>query len=686
MATYFNGTLWKRNLIRFWPLSVAAFLAAMFLIVIPEAAAPRGISVGTGIVFEAEMKNIIPSLEIYCTVAVPLMSILSAIAVFGYLHNPKAAGFVSSLPVTRLGLYITNWLSGLILILAPALLAGALYGMLVIGQPVPSGDYLRWLGILIATHLIFFSMASFFTFLTGNPVMQAFLYGAFNFIYIALYGIVTLIAQMVVFGFSLYSDSAPLAFAGLLTPPAAILRTIQIMAGYSWRSFGYEEFMPPVALLWALYLTLAALMVVFGFLLYRRRRIESAGDLIIHRPVKAIFKYLIGFFTGVLLALLFVYITLAHRDVTASVVLLRLTVPMVIFGVLGCLFAEMLIRKRMRVWKTAYKGIIGYVFVIIALMLFIRFDGTGYERRVPDPSDVAAVSFTTRSSYAVEPLHRGGRGFSFGGENWSLSWPYVQQQQALGLPLFDDAILHEIKLRSFDYFESPEAIAVAVRLHQSIIDDRRDRDGDTQNWLLGRYYLTYTMNDGSVMTREYLLPIVHEPMHETVALLLELYNQPEAMSKRNRFVPLPEESVLGAIVTPALHLWWDTLNSYSYTFFDPQGHILLPDDDGLHELMQALRQDAADGTLGRIRHVDLMQSLHFYDDRSDVTFIIDLNIDLVAAGVPTAIVGDYFMVDDRDFIGTVGLLQRFVINEDNVNTLRALEELGIIEEFADALR
>jgi len=135
MATYFNSALFKRNLMRFWPLAAVSFLAALFSFVVPEASTQRYSF------FPGQQKDIMSYLAVYCSVIVPITSILSAIAVFGYLHNPKAAGFVSSLPVTRLGLYITNWLSGLALMLVPALLAGVLYGVMLIGQPVPSGDY-----------------------------------------------------------------------------------------------------------------------------------------------------------------------------------------------------------------------------------------------------------------------------------------------------------------------------------------------------------------------------------------------------------------------------------------------------------------------------------------------------------------------------------------------------------------
>jgi len=665
MAIYFNGALFKRNLTRFWPLAAACFLAALFIFVVPEAGRFNFASLN--------QKDIMGTLSVYCAVIVPIMSIFSAIAVFGYLHNPRAAGFVSSLPITRLGLYFTNWLSGLALMLVPALIAGVLYGVLLIGQPVPQWDYLRWLGALIASHIIFFSMAAFFAFLTGNPIMQAFLYVVFNFICIMLYGVGAFVAQTLVFGYAASTYPPALALATWLTPPVAVYGMIYQMSPFMTAETVHALHAFIAVLPWVIYIAFAALMIVFGCLLYRRRHIEAAGDVILHKPVRSVFKYLMGFLIGAVFAVLLSGLTLGGRMAPASEKMLWLALPTMFFGALGCLFAEMLIQKRLRVWKAAYKGVIAFVAALAAVALFILLDGTGYERRVPDPEDVASVSFSSWSRRYISPLHRPGDSFPMGGEGWGLDKTYIDRQRALGLPLFDDMILNEIKLRTPDYFESREAVAAAVRLHQSIVSEKRSLEAIQDNWGLGRYYLTYTMRDGRVITREYVLPVNSTPVHGSVALLLELYNQPESVNKRNRFVPLHDDAVLGAKVMPAMmeRDRWAMHSHYSFRW--SEGVALMP-EDGLNTLVQALRQDAAAGTLGRLRQADL--SWYYYQDLSDALVMIDLFLDSGAAGVPSAFAKE-FMYDDYNNVIVRGLALTVNVREHHVNTARALRELGL---------
>jgi len=642
----------------------------LLIFIVPEAASPRGIPVATGTI------DIMSTLAVYCSVVVPVISIITAIAVFGYLHNHKAAGFVSSLPIRRIGLYVTNWLSGLTLMLAPALLTGVLYGLLLIGRPVPSGDFLRWIGALLASHLIFFSIAVFCSFLTGNPVMQAFLYGLFNFMSYAFYLLSKSVATLLVFGYSVPDASPVYTLAVLLTPPVAMLRTIQLMAPQRMFSFGFEAYIPTAALHWMLYLIFTALMIVFGYLLYHRRRIEDAGEVIAHRPVKSVFKYLIGACFGALMALI---VTLfASRGSMVSIIekTTVFSVSVMFFGALGCLFSEMLIRKRLRVWKTAHKGIIVFVASVIAVTLFIRFDGIGYERRVPDPKDVTAVSLTSQLRPFSPPLHRSAEDINLrfvpSGEHWSLLWSYFERQQSLGLPVFDDAIIHEIKLRTPNYFESPEAIASAVKLHQAIVDDRRNLGELQDNEGFWWYYLTYTLKDGSVMTRDYLLPASVKPMHDLVSLMLELYNQPEAIDKRNRFIDLPDEAVLRATVTPVSGDFWVFVPDYPSRLYE--GRVRLTEDE-ISTILAALKKDHTAGTLGLISHADLLLE-HYYYDNIAIPGIINILLDSTVAGVPTAFYQDSIYYEDENEIS--GLLLSITLHEDHANTIQALKDLGLL--------
>ncbi|MCL2819270.1 MAG: ABC transporter permease [Oscillospiraceae bacterium] len=691
MQTYFSGTLYKRNMIRFWPLAALCFLAAMLIFVLPEAASRRDPFVMTDIFASTiyEEKNIMSSLDLYVSLIAFPMSILTAIAVFGYLHNTKAAGFVSSLPVSRSGLYVTNWLSALTLMLAPLLVVGTIYGILLIGQPVSQGAFLQWIGAILASHFIYLSIAVFCTFLTGNAIVQAFIYGLFNFICYALYLVGVMIMSMLVFGYSGQLDSPGRPFVNWLTPPVALSNMINSMIPSSatplYNYSGYETANPVVP--WTLYLVFAALMILFGYLLYRRRHIESAGDILIHKPVKSILKYLIGLFAGVLMGIVVTFLIIPNDNFygRSSSFLVWLTLSISFFGALGCLFTEMLIQKRLHVWKSAYKGIIGFVVAIAAIVTFIRLDGSGFERRVPSPRDVVSVSFTRQPLYHSNTLvlhsmeKRYVRTF---GDNWMLTFEYREHQRKNKLPLFDDDILNEIKLRTPEFFESPDAIANAIELHQTLVDNKQTLRDAQSNWRMNSYshYLIYTMKDGSTMIREYAFPLIESPVDELIPLMIELNNQSEAVNKRNRFASLPDESVTGLLITPVTDgdIWLVTTNYLTRFWHDSRGEPVISEDD-ITALTTALKKDAADGTLGLISEAEILLPYYIDNYGSNLPlFVIDLVLDFKTAGVPSAFEED-IISDENGFTKTSGLIQSITINETHVNTVQVLKELGFSE-------
>jgi len=348
------------------------------------------------------------------------------------------------------------------------------------------------------------------------------------------------------------------------------------------------------------------------------------------------------------------------------------------FGALGCLFAEMLIQKRLHVWKTAYKGIIVFVLSIAAAVLFIRLDGTGFERRVPSQNDVVSVSVTSVHMYmdSSVPIQRSGVIFIDNyGDDWYLTDDYSRGQERLGLPLYDDAIMHEIKLRNPVYFETPEAIAAAIRLHQAIadhgwylIEGGNDYEYSPFNQT---YTITYEMKNGSILRRSYILPINRTSGNNLVELLLDLYNQPESVNKRNRFADLPDSAVLGAILTPVSDIEDIWLADVPYTYRMYQGEKVYFEDN-LNILLEALRVDSADGTLGRIRYEDLLLPDYIHVDVATIG-LIDLLLDFGAAGVPAAFEPDHLVDEDGNL--TAGLILSIKINETHVNTVRVLEEL-----------
>ena len=128
-TSFFNGTLFRKNLTRFWPLwGLASFLAALF----PLALLVKVLRDGTYLALPGDPAA--PELtRIYYSVvgdAGPVLFLiygaLCALAVWSYLYSPRSVGLLHTLPIRREGLFLTSFLSGLAMVLLPCAAAGAL--------------------------------------------------------------------------------------------------------------------------------------------------------------------------------------------------------------------------------------------------------------------------------------------------------------------------------------------------------------------------------------------------------------------------------------------------------------------------------------------------------------------------------------------------------------------------------
>lgn len=122
-TSYFNATLFRKNLTRFWPLwGLASFVGALFPLAVLLDMVHRGWNVlsapdFTGMYYDAVS-------------AVPVINLvyaaLCAMAVWSYLYNARSVGLMHTLPIRREGLFLTNFLSGLSMTLIPYAVTGVL--------------------------------------------------------------------------------------------------------------------------------------------------------------------------------------------------------------------------------------------------------------------------------------------------------------------------------------------------------------------------------------------------------------------------------------------------------------------------------------------------------------------------------------------------------------------------------
>ena len=129
--SFFNRTLFLKNLGRFWPLWGGVSLAgAMLPLYLLLAMLQRQIHWVEPLEFaerlSAAAAYLVPAFT--CGYA-----ILCAMAVWGYLCNSRSAGMMHALPVDRTCLFVTGVLSGLAMILIPYAVTGGLMCLVALG-------------------------------------------------------------------------------------------------------------------------------------------------------------------------------------------------------------------------------------------------------------------------------------------------------------------------------------------------------------------------------------------------------------------------------------------------------------------------------------------------------------------------------------------------------------------------
>lgn len=355
----FNGTLFRKNLSRYWPLwGLASFGGAMFpLAMLLEL-------LHNGFRFWSPLET----RQAYYTVlsyGVPVISIvyaiLCAMAVWSYLYNARSVGMMHTLPIRREGLFVTNVLSGLTMMAIPYAVTGVLLVLvtMLFGGFEPMGVLVTVLGVM-GESLFFFGLATFCALIVGNIFMLPALYGLLNFIAVLTDFMVNLLAQGFCFGLnSSYSGTVE-----WLSPVVYLMQKISPNNSYEtqWVTdrLGGQRYETSVLTsvtlengwLIAAYAAAGAALLGLAWLLYRRRRSESAGDVVA-----------VGYYA-----------------------------------------ASMLLAKTPRVFKTTWKGMLAVALGCAALCGAMKYDLFGVTRRIPAPDSVKLVNvYAAGSNYYLTP-------------------------------------------------------------------------------------------------------------------------------------------------------------------------------------------------------------------------------------------------------------------------------------------
>ena len=505
----FNGTLFRKNLSRYWPLwGLASFGGALFPLAMLVNLLHSGFDFWTPLETTQAYYNVL-------SYGVPVISIvyavLCAMAVWNYLYNARSVGLMHTLPIRREGLFVTNVLSGLVMMAIPYAVTGVLIVLVsfLYGGFEPVGVLVTILGVA-GESIFFFGLATFCAFIVGNVFMLPALYGLLNFLAVLTDFTVNLLAQGFCFGLnSSYSGTvewlSPVVYLMQQVRPNSIYQEELVQHGV----YGLypTDVLTEVHLengwLIAVYAAVGVVLLVLAWLLYRRRRSESAGDVVAVNWMKPVFRYGWAAFSAILGGRLLYALFWESFQNGPYFTVLPMVLCMIVGGAIGFYAASMLLAKTLRVFRSTWKGMLAVALGCVALCGAMKYDVFGVVRRVPAADSVKQVNI-----YAA-------------GSNYYLT------------PGQDDELIEEVRA-----------------LHQAIINDKdyaltaasaaSEAYSSADGEIPGAYAnvrFTYTLNSGLKVERWYSLYLTRDRMAQEGTydnLLDRLINSPEMRQKRIR--------------------------------------------------------------------------------------------------------------------------------------------------------
>ena len=454
-TSYFNGTLYRKTLARFWPLWGLWGLGWLFLLPLNFLNSwlrySRQSDPDTLSFIQLDAKNV-PNLLSPGVFLTLFFAILCAMAVFGYLYNSRSACWTHALPMRREALFTTQYLAGLSFLLLPLAVTGVLTAAVEVSF-LPMGSWgaalsalLTWLLAQSGICLFFFSFAAFCAMFTGHILALPAFYFILNCLVSGLWALVD--ALMSEFFYGYWSSSGVLTVVEYLTPAHALSRAVNYGVGDEG-----NQLSSPVTV--AVYALAGAALFLVSLYVYRRRHVETAGDVVSIPLVRPLFKYGVSFCVGLCFGM-FTVVFFNFYSLTALIPFILL------WSAVGYFAAEMLLKKSFRVFR-AWKGAAVMAAVLLALCLGCLADVFGVAGRVPAPGQVTSVEVMLDMGSPSD----GGR--------------------SLGA-----------------YLDDPNQIQIITALHQAIVDNR-DREGldlDSDNDYTSAY-LTYQLSNGSELRRRY---------------------------------------------------------------------------------------------------------------------------------------------------------------------------------------
>lgn len=308
-------------------------------------------------------------------------ALLSGMALYSYMYNNKSANMIHALPVDRAQLYGTTLISGWTFLIVPLFITALLSTLMCIIYTIPGVGYV-WLWFINVAALAFiaFSIVSICALFTGHIVVLPMYVFAVNLISWIVYFLINAVVTTFGFGITELGDDA-LALASVFCPIQCFGDNLRWEYEYTETKEIKGVLLTGTEYIW-IYLVLAVVFYVSAYMIYRKRKIEQAGDFLTVNWVKPIFR-------GVVAVLGAIYGAMTIRAILLET---RLGCGMPLFVcfllVMGVIFyfaADMFIKKSFHVFKKRnWLGCAISCFVVLASFFSMYGLAEIYENDVPE--------------------------------------------------------------------------------------------------------------------------------------------------------------------------------------------------------------------------------------------------------------------------------------------------------------
>jgi len=373
----FNLTVFKKDMTRFAP-CWAAYMIFLLLVMM-------NISSGSDAYWRLRD---IPNAILAMTWVNMIYAAAVAQLLFGDLYNSRLCNALHAMPVTREGWFMTHSAAGFAFSLLPNL------ALMLIAFPVMrlSAGWPALLWWLLGTELqyiFYFGVAVLCVMLSGNRLGMLAMYAMINFAGLAAYWLASMVYEPLLYGIQINGELFyPFCPVAEITQIRDVLvldyERLQDEFGNFLRNEVYGVSPGSGWGYMALIAAVGVLALVGGLALYRKRKLECAGDFVAFKSMEPVVQVLVTVFAG------------GFFHLFGDVFGLRMKYVLIICGmVVGYFACRMLLLRTNRVFqKKAFLGC-GAILAVFGLTLALTaWDPAGITTYMPEASEIESVTFS----------------------------------------------------------------------------------------------------------------------------------------------------------------------------------------------------------------------------------------------------------------------------------------------------